>query len=103
MYCIAPAELNIGPARELREEAREEAEAKMRIHAEYVQQLIRSTSVLFVREGDIREELLGLIDEEPASAFCSGADTTSGSAGPIISFLMAVRFKRVPITVVPGI
>ena len=77
----------------------------MRIHADYVQQLIKSTPVLFVREGDIREELLGLIDEEPdISLLVLGADTTSESAGPIISFLMGRGASRcrVPITVVPG-
>ena len=107
MYCIAPAEFEYwaGVGELMREEAREKAEAKMRIHAEYVQQLIKSTPVLFVREGDIREELLGLIDEEPdISLLVLGADTKSESAGPIISFLMGRGASRcrVPITVVPG-
>jgi nucleotide-binding universal stress UspA family protein len=107
MYCIAPAEFEYwaGVGQLMREEAREEAEAKMRIHADYAQQLINSTPVLYVREGDIREELLGLIDEEPdISLLVLGADTKSESPGPIISFLMGRGASRcrVPITVVPG-
>ncbi|HCM06831.1 MAG TPA: universal stress protein, partial [Alphaproteobacteria bacterium] len=61
--------------------------------------------VLYVREGDAREELLTLIDEEKQiSLLVLGADTQSETAGPLISFLMAKGASkcRVPITVVPG-
>lgn len=107
MYCIIPAEFEYwaGVGELMREEAREEAEANMRIHADYVKDLIDATPVLYVREGDIREELLRLIDEEPdISLLVLGADTNSDSAGPIITFLMGRGASRcrVPITVVPG-
>jgi hypothetical protein len=58
-----------------------------------------------VREGDAREELLTLIDEEEKiSLLVLGADTQSETAGPLISFLMAKGASkcRVPITIVPG-
>ena len=61
--------------------------------------------MLYVREGDAREELLTLIDEEKQiSLLVLGADTQSETAGPLISFLMAKGASkcRVPITVVPG-
>jgi hypothetical protein len=61
--------------------------------------------VLYVREGDAREELLTLIDEEEKiSLLVLGADTQSETAGPLISFLMAKGASkcRVPITIVPG-
>jgi len=89
----------------MRQEAREAAEEKMRIHADYAKGLTGQMPVLFVREGDSRDELLALIDEEPSiSLLVLGADTESDTAGPLITFLMARGASRcrVPITVVPG-
>jgi nucleotide-binding universal stress UspA family protein len=89
----------------MREEAREEAEAKMAIHADYAKNLTNGTPILYVREGDIRDELLELIDQEhEISLLVLGADTRSETAGPLITFLMANGASRcrVPITVVPG-
>jgi hypothetical protein len=77
----------------------------MSIHAEYVQKLTNSTPILYVREGDIRDELLSLIREETdISLLVLGADTNSETAGPLISFMVARGASdcRVPITVVPG-
>lgn len=107
MYCIAPAEFEYwaGVGELMREEAREAAEQKMTIHAEYAQELTGEIPVLFVREGEVRDELLALIDEEPSiSLLVLGADTQSESAGPLVNFLMAHGASRcrVPITVVPG-
>ncbi|NCF48245.1 MAG: universal stress protein [Bacteroidetes bacterium] len=107
MYCIAPAEFEYwaGVGELMREEAREAAEQKMTIHAEYAQGLTGEIPVLFVREGDVRDELLALIDEEPSiSLLVLGADTQSETAGPLVNFLMAHGASRcrVPITVVPG-
>ena len=107
MYSIMPAEFEYwaGVGELMRQEAREEAEAKMAIHAEYAKDLTKQTPMLYLREWEIREELLNLIDEEPdISLLVLGADTNSDSAGPIITFLMGRGASRcrVPITVVPG-
>jgi nucleotide-binding universal stress UspA family protein len=107
MYCIAPAEFEYwaGVGELMRQEAREDAEEKMTIHAEYAKGLTGEIPVLFVREGDTSDELLALIDEEPSiSLLVLGADTQSETAGPLISFLMSRGASRcrVPITVVPG-
>lgn len=107
MYCIAPAEFEYwaGVGELMRAEAREEAEAKMAIHASYSRELTGELPVMYVREGDVREELLSLIDEETQiSLLVLGADTTSETAGPLITFMMAKGAAkcRVPITVVPG-
>ena len=107
MYCIVPAEFEYwaGVGELMREEAREEAEAKMAIHADYVKKLTKGTPILYVREGDIRDELLELIEQEhEISLLVLGADTQSETAGPLITFLMARGASRcrVPITVVPG-
>lgn len=107
LYNITPAEFEYwaGVGELMRAEAREEAEAKMAIHASYAQELTGELPVMYVREGDVREELLSLIDEEPQiSLLVLGADTTSETAGPLITFMMAKGAAkcRVPITVVPG-
>ena len=104
---IPPEEFNhwIGVGAVMREEAREEAEAKMAIHADYAKTLTNGTPILYVREGDIRDELLEFIDQEhEISLLVLGADTQSETAGPLITFLMARGASRcrVPITVVPG-
>lgn len=107
LYCIAPAEFEYwaGVGELMRQEAREEAEAKMAIHADYARELTGSPPMLHVREGDIREELLALINEhEEISLLVLGADTTSETAGPLVTFLTTrgAAQCRVPITVVPG-
>lgn len=107
MYCIAPAEFEYwaGVGELMRQEAREAAEEKMTIHAEYAKELTGEIPVLFVREGDTSDELLALIDEEPSiSLLVLGADTQSETAGPLISFLTSrgASLCRVPITIVPG-
>jgi len=107
MYCIAPSEFEYwaGVGELMRAEAREEAEANMAIHASYAKQLTGEMPVLYVREGDVREQLLSLIDEETQiSLLVLGADTQSETAGPLITFMMAKGAAnfRVPITVVPG-
>ncbi|RZO31408.1 MAG: universal stress protein [SAR116 cluster bacterium] len=107
MYCVAPAEFEYwaGVGELMRQEAREAAEEKMTIHAEYAKGLTGEIPVLFVREGDTSDELLVLIDEEPSiSLLVLGADTQSETAGPLISFLTSrgASLCRVPITIVPG-
>ena len=107
MYCIAPAEFEYwaGVGELMRQEAREAAEEKMTIHAEYAKGLTGEIPVLFVREGDTSDELLALIAEEPSiSLLVLGADTQSETAGPLISFLTSrgASLCRVPITIVPG-
>ena len=107
MYCIAPAEFEYwaGVGELMRQEAREAAEEKMTIHAEYAKGLTGEIPVLFFREGDTSDELLALIDEEPSiSLLVLGADTQSETSGPLISFLTSngASLCRVPITIVPG-
>jgi hypothetical protein len=61
--------------------------------------------VLYVREGERRDELLKLIDEEPTiSILVLGAATGPRGPGPLVSALTSkfVGKLRVPITIVPG-
>jgi hypothetical protein len=61
--------------------------------------------ILYLREGDRRDELLKLIEEEPSiSILVLGAATGPKGPGPLISALTGkfVGRLRVPITIVPG-
>lgn len=107
LYVIEPAEFQhwmaVGDL--MREEARADAEEMLQVVAAVVQQRTGVTPVIFIREGNLTEELIGLIDEETAIAqLVLGAATGSEGPGPLVSYLvekMAGRL-RVPITIVPG-
>ena len=89
----------------MRQEAREMAEEKMRVHAEYVQNITGTPAIMHIREGNVSDEVINLITEEDdISMLILGADTTSDSAGPVISYLMGKGISqcRVPVMVVPG-
>ena len=65
LYCFSAEgfEYWAGVGEIMRAEAREEAETKLAIHADYARDLTGERPITYVREGDMREELLTLIDE----------------------------------------
>lgn len=107
LYVIEPADFQhwqaVGDL--MREEARAEAEQVLQRHAARVNELVGTFPVLFVREGDLREQLMQLLDEEPTiSILVLGANTGSRGPGPLVSALTGklVGKLRVPLTIVPG-
>ncbi len=87
------------------EEDRAAAEALLLRLSERVNELTGGVPVLFLREGDCRECLLELIENDPSiSILVLGAATTSKGPGPLVSSLTSklVGKLRIPITVVPG-
>ena len=89
----------------MREEARDEAEGLMQKLSAEVQQWAGSFPVLYLREGDRREELEKLLEEEPSvSVLVLGANTGAKGPGPLVSYLAGKGASRlhVPITIVPG-
>ena len=99
MYCIVPAEFEFwsGVGELMREEAREEAEATMAIHADYAKNLTNGTPILYVREADIRYDLLQLIyasQEIILLVLCAAPQPES--TGPFITFLIANAAPRSP-------
>lgn len=107
LYVIEPADFQqwMGVNELMREEAREEAEQTLQKMAADVQKLSGAMPVLYVREGDRRDELLALIAEEPMiSILVLGAATGPRGPGPLVSALTTkfVGKLRIPITVVPG-
>jgi hypothetical protein len=70
-----------------------------------VQKLSGAMPVLYLREGNRRDELLNLIGEEPTiSILILGASTSPKGPGPLVSALTGkfVSRMRIPVTIVPG-
>lgn len=89
----------------MREEARAEAEQLMRGLADEVNELSGKIPSIYIREGDPREELLKLLEEEDSiSIVVLGSGTGKEGPGPIISHLLSKGRSRltVPVTIVPG-
>ncbi len=86
-------------------EARQEAEDLLHTLAGEVNACSGQVPVLYVREGEVRDQLIRLIDEEPAiSILVLAADPGPRGPGPLISALTGkyVGRLRVPLTIVPG-
>ncbi len=95
----------IGVSEVMRQESRQEAEALVQKMATEVQKLSGAMPVLYLREGNRRDELLKLIGEEPTiSILVLGASTNPKGPGPLVSALTGkfVSRLRIPVTIVPG-
>lgn len=106
LYVVEPSEfqhwMSVGDL--MREEARSEAEQVMQRLAAEVSELAGSLPVLHVREGDRRDELLALLDEEPnISILVLGASTGKRGPGPLVSAMTGKFLGRlhIPVTIVP--
>ena len=106
LYVIEPAEFNhwaaVGDL--MQEEARAEAENLMQKMGEEVLEYSGQIPVLYMREGDRRDELVKLVNEDDQiSILVLGASSGSGGPGPLLTALMGKHIGklRVPITVVP--
>jgi nucleotide-binding universal stress UspA family protein len=87
------------------EERREEAERLLSSLATEVKDITGGLPMLLIREGEPREALLALLEEDPRiSILVLASALGGGSPGPLISALTG-RFAnrvRVPLTIVPG-
>jgi nucleotide-binding universal stress UspA family protein len=95
----------IGVNQLMKDEARQQAEATMQKMASEVSKLSGKMPMLYFREGDRRDELLNLIQEEPAiSILVLAASTGPKGPGPLVSALTGkyIGKMRVPVTIVPG-
>lgn len=89
----------------MRDEARSEGEQLLQKLAAQVNEETGSMPVLYVREGERRDELLKLVDEEPSvSILVLGASIGQRGPGPLVSALTGkyVGKLRIPVTIVPG-
>jgi len=89
----------------LAEERREEAEKLLSALAAEVNEITGGLPILLIREGDPRDELLSLLEEDPRISILILAAAVGGSGpGPLITAL-AGRYAQklaVPMTIVPG-
>ena len=107
LHVTAPEDMQewIGVSRLIKEESRQQAEALMQKMAAEVQKVSGAMPVLYFREGDRRDEVMKLIDEEPSiSILVLGASTGPKGPGPLVQALTSkyVGKLRVPVTIVPG-
>lgn len=89
----------------MKAEARQEAEELLQRVAAEVNARSGQLPVLYVREGEPRDELIRLIDEERSiSILVLAADPGPGGPGPLVSALTGryMARLRVPLTVIPG-
>ena len=103
---IAPAEFQhfakIGQL--MSDEARADAEAQLQRLGGEVREISGELPVIHVREGDPRDELIALIDQDPAiSILVLAAGTGAGGPGPLIAALTGSSVARlhIPMTIVP--
>lgn len=107
LYVIEPAEfqhwMSVGNL--MREERRQEAEEMLQVVSSMVKKKTGQTPTLYIREGDVAEQLINLIDEEKdISLLVLGAATGPEGPGPIVHTLIEERAGklRIPVTIVPG-
>lgn len=95
----------VGVGKLMHEEAREEAEMLLHRMANEVYACSGETPVLYVREGNPREELLKLVNEDPTiSILVLASGTGSEGPGPLITALTG-KYRdrlRIPMAIVPG-
>jgi nucleotide-binding universal stress UspA family protein len=107
LYVVEPTELQHFQAIEelARTERREAAEGLLQALCEEIAPIAGSMPIVYIREGRTRDELLQLINEEPAiSILVLAAGTGPEGPGPLITHLSGrvVARLRIPITIVPG-
>lgn len=107
LYVVEPADFQhwmaVGDL--MREEARSEGEQLLQRLAAQVNELTGSLPVLYVREGNRRDELFKLIDEEPSiSILVLAASIEQRGPGPLIAALTGkfISRLRIPVTIVPA-
>ena len=89
----------------MKNEAREEAELRLQKASTIVKEATGLTPVLQLREGNIMDQLIALIEEEKnISVLVLAANVDEKGPGPIISSLTSKEYTRlrIPLVIVPG-
>jgi nucleotide-binding universal stress UspA family protein len=108
LYVIEPPEFQhwLGVERVMEDEAREDAERTLQTLAERVQAIVGKMPVLHVRQGTRRDELMSLIEEDPAiSVLVLGTAAGREDPGPLVTYLIGQMSGklRLPVILVPGL
>ena len=107
LYVMEPPDMEqwAGVGALMQQERRNQAEAMVKVVASLAQKLTGAMPTVYIREGNIRDELIKLIDEEKSiSVLTLGASTGAKGPGPIVSYIVTKMSGRlrIPITIVPG-
>ena len=90
----------------MKNEAREEAEIMLQKASSFVKEETGIVPTLHVREGEIIEEMLKLIEEDKNISILILASSVDkkNDPGPIISSMLSKNFARlnIPVVIVPG-
>ena len=89
----------------MQEERRDEAEKLLSGLAAQVMEITGAMPILIIREGQARDALLGLVEEDPRISILVLASATGGGGpGPLITALTGRYASKltVPMTIVPG-
>ena len=89
----------------MKNEAREEAETMLHKASAYVKEEIGITPSLHIREGELIEEILKIVEEEKnISELILAASIDEKGPGPIITSITTKNYSRlnIPVIIVPG-
>ncbi|MCU0837213.1 MAG: universal stress protein [Rhodospirillales bacterium] len=106
LYVLEPVEYQhwMAVGHLMAEERREQAEELLQVVSSVVQKLSGTVPVIYIREGNLTEQLMQLLESESElSVLVLGAATGSDGPGRIITYVMK-RIGRlpIPVTFVPG-
>jgi len=106
-YVIEPSDFGHWMAVEdlMEKERRLEAEEVLKKHSDLVVELTGQLPMLYIREGQPRDALLKLLEEQPQiSILVLASGSGQRGPGPLISALTGKFYKRlkIPLTIVPG-
>jgi hypothetical protein len=103
---VEPSEFKhwFGVGRVMEEEARAAVEARVNALAGEVFEMTGAMPTIYIRSGKRRDEVVGLIDEEPEiKLLVLGMAAGAEGPGPLVSSLIGGNVVlRVPVTLVPG-
>ena len=91
----------------MQNEAREEAEKRLKHASNIVKNITGIIPILYVREGEVIKELKALIEEEKninVLVLAANVDEKNNDPGPIISSLVSKELSnlRIPVMIIPG-
>ncbi len=89
----------------MQNEAREEAESKLKKASDIVKEHTGFMPILHIKEGELIKELINLIEEEQnINVLVLAANVDEKGPGPIINSLISKEYSRlrIPVMIVPG-
>lgn len=106
LYVIEPSEFQHWMAVNdlMAEERREQAEELLQVVSSVVQKLAETTPVVYIREGNLTDELMQLLEKELGfSVLVLGAARGSEEPGRVVSdVIKRISKLPIPVTIVPG-